>query len=160
MRTPIDAEEQPALAAFEALHALSCDRQPQRAFVRTEFAASLKSVLAEHRDMPKSRWEVVLAPKVSNTPPPGLFLLAHERLSDRIELAIASEEIAPASRALRGGFEALGIQELTPTIVRDLASRLATATNQGIVSPRRSGENLIAAAIVGVALRQQFEAEG
>jgi hypothetical protein len=160
VRTPIDPKEQPALCAFEALHALQSNRQPQRAFLRTEFAASLRSILGERRGFPKSSWEVVVAPKVATTPPPGLFLLAHERFSERLEFAIASEEVTPASRALRGGFESLGIQELTPTMVRDLATRLASATNRGIISPRRSGKHVIAASIVGVALRQEFQGEG
>src|SRR5262245_31817268 len=74
VRTPIDAEAQPTLAAFEAAHALLMNRQPQGAFVRSSFAVSLRSVLAE-RALPKATWDVVLGARISTRPPEGLFLL-------------------------------------------------------------------------------------
>lgn len=152
VRTPIDSARQPALAAFEAMHALACNRQPLGAFVRTAHAVSLRSVV-EDGHLPKSSWDVVLAPRLSSRPPDGRFLLSHERRSERLEVAVVSASVALASRELREGFTALGIQGL-PSTIRDLAARLASATSRGVVSPVRSGGHLIAASVLSVALRQ------
>jgi hypothetical protein len=154
-RTPIDGARFPALAAFEALHALASGGQPQAAFERNAWAVSLRALLAEGTG-PGVSWDVILAPRIGRRPPEHRFLLSHERVSERLSVAIVSREIAPAARALREAFKALGIEDLRPLVLNNLAIHLASLTSQGILSTQRSGDQVLAASVLGMALRREF----
>lgn len=154
-RTPIDVGRFPALAAFEALHALVSGRQPQGAFTRSAWAASLRELL-EGWKVPTAAWHVVLASRVSRRPPAGQYLLSYDRPSDRLSFAITGADIAPASRGLRDAFRAIGVEDLRPLVLSNLAVRLASTTSQGIISPVRKSPQVLAASVLGMALRREF----
>ncbi len=154
-RTPIDGQRFPALAAFEAVHALASGGQPQGAFVRNAWAVSLRALLGDVAG-PSVSWDVVLAPRIGRRPPDQRFLLSHERATDQLSVAIVSRDIAPAARALREAFHALGVEDLRPIVLNNLAIHLASVTSQGIISPHRSGEQVLAASVLGMALRREL----
>lgn len=154
-RTPIDGARFPALAAFEAVHALASGGQPQGAFARNAWAVSLRALLADSAG-PSVSWDVVLAPRIGRRPPDQRFLLAHERVTDQLSVAIVSRDIAPAARALRDAFRALGVEDLRPLVLNNLAIHLASVTSQGIVSPQRGGAQVLAGSVLGMALRKEM----
>ena len=152
-RTPIDSTRFPALAAFEALHALVGGGQPQCAFVRTAWAVSLRSLVRTIG--PSVCWDVVLAQRIGRRPPESCFMLAHERPTDRLAVAIVSREVGPTARALKTAFQALGVNDLRPLVLKNLTQQLASVTSQGVISPFRGGEQVLAASILGMALRKE-----
>lgn len=154
-RTPIDCARFPALAAFEAVHALSSSGQPQGAFARNAWAVSLRALLADS-ESPSVSWDVVLAPRIGRRAPEQRFLLAHERATDQLSVAIVSRDIAPAARALRDAFRSVGVEDLRPLVLNKLAIHLASVTSQGIVSPQRGGDQVLAGSVIGMALRKEM----
>ncbi len=152
-RTPIDGARFAALAAFEAVHALVGGGQPQCAFVRNAWAVSLRSLLPETRG-PSVCWDVVLAPRIGRRPPEARILLSHERPTDALTVAIITRDVGPAARALKVAFQTLGVNNLRPLVLKNLAQHLASVTSQGVLSPFRSEEQVLAASVLGMALRR------
>jgi hypothetical protein len=154
-RTPIDVARFPALSAFEAVHALVSGSQPQGAFIKNAWAVSLRALLTA-TDVPSVSWDVVMAPRIGRRAPEQRFLLSHECPTEQLSVAIVSRDIAPAARALKGAFKALGVEDLRPNVLNSLAVHLASVTSQGIMSPQRSGEQVLAASVLGMALRKEL----
>lgn len=150
-RIPLDGHAM--LEAIEALHAFSRGRLPQRSFVGDATVTPLAAVFPSVVD--RGTWQVAIGRRLGRRPAPGLLLLAHERVTDSAHLAAVSDNINPISRALEGGFRRLGVNDLRPSILRVLATRLAEACSTGLVSMGGADDHLIASGLLGLFLRAE-----
>lgn len=139
----------PELEAFEALQSAALGRAPQAAFIRDTAGSSLRAEV-EKMGGDDSTWSVVIAPSVGRRPPLRSFLVAHERFDDHATCAVVSRDVRPASRAIQASLRKVGLREERPRTLQLLATRLAEATRSGLVSLRRSGDQLVAAGLLAI----------
>ncbi|TKC96487.1 hypothetical protein [Polyangium fumosum] len=139
----------PELEAFEALHAASRGRAAQRAFIADASGLSLRAEL-ERLQLGNATWGVIVGPSVGRRPPLRSFLLVHERVDEHATCAVVTRDVRPAIRAVQQGLRKVELHEERPKALQSLATRLASATRAGLVSLRRTNEQLVAAGLLAI----------
>jgi hypothetical protein len=148
-RIPLDGHA--VLQAIEAVHALARGRLPQKSFVGDANVTALTVLFPPVLE--RGTWQVAIGHRLGRRAREGQFLLAHERVTDVVQVVAVSDNINPISRALENGFRRLGVNDLRPSILRVLATRLAEASAAGLLSLSGSDDHLIAAGLLGLYLR-------
>lgn len=157
-RMPLEGHKM--LQAVEMLHALSRGRTPQNYFVADATVALLSSVLPQPL-APKGTWHVAIGRRLGRQVPPQSYLVAHERISETAQFVVVADNINPVGRALEPGFKNIGVNDLRPSILRVLASRLAEGSASGLVSLSEDAEDsLIARGLLGLYLKREIGRTG
>lgn len=151
-RTSVAADK--VLSAVEAVHALARGRLPAKVFVAESAVRPLPALLRAE-GAPASTWHVLVGHGLGRRPPVGAHLLVHERVDETTTCTVVTRDIRPASRALSEALRQVGVQEERPLALRGLASCLASSSTGGLVSLERSGEHLVAGAVVALELQRR-----
>ena len=155
--TPIS--ELPALRELDAAHAQARGRIPRGVFV-SETAAVALTVPFPRPSVGRGAWEVAVGARLGRTPPPDSRLLVHERVGDNAWVAVCSQDLAPASRALRGVLERIGLEDQRPRVLTALAETLAVSGTGGLLSITATPHQLVAAALLGLVIRRDLSSQG
>ncbi len=137
----------------EAALSVAMGRKPSGVFHRERPLASLADVFSTRPSSPTT-WQVALAGRCSRRPRAGAHVVAQERL-DGAELAVMTQDLGAAARALAPVFSRLGVQDRRQRVLVQVVEKLSMLTGEGLIALDGSAEAVVGALLVNAALRHQ-----